>query len=254
MSERARTAMVAVSGAAILVLMLFALAGLPPFGHYPGPYGDVLNAVAPHERQIPNIVTAVNFDYRGADTLGEEYILFAAIAGITLVLRKDRRRTKDEPLPPRRVLHTTGLTDAVRAFGALGIAVTVAFGGYLGVHAAQTPGGGFQGGAILSGAGVLLFLGLGYRAFAKLARQERLEIVEALGAGAYAAIGLATLVITGAFLKNALPLGGEGQLFSTGTIALVNLCVLVEVCAGFTLLYLELAHETRVEEAEPEGE
>ncbi len=254
MSERARTAMVAVSGAAILVLILFAVAGLPPFGHYPGPYGDVLNTVAPHERQIPNIVTAVNFDYRGADTLGEEYILFAAIAGITLVLRKDRKRTKEEPLPPSRVLHTTGRTDAVRAFGALAVAVTIAFGGYLGIHAAQTPGGGFQGGAILSGAGVLLFLTLGYRAFAKLARQEPLETVEALGAGAYAAIGLATLVITGAFLKNALPLGGEGQLFSSGTIALVNLCVLVEVCAGFTLLYLEFAHETRVEEREPESE
>ncbi|HTD37629.1 MAG TPA: MnhB domain-containing protein [Candidatus Limnocylindrales bacterium] len=252
MSERARTAMILVSGAALLVLVLFAVAGLPPYGHYPGPYGDVLNTVAPHERQIPNIVTAVNFDYRGADTLGEEYILFAAIAGIALVLREDRKRTKDEPLPPSRVLHTTGRTDAIRAFGALAIAVTVAFGGYLGIHAAQTPGGGFQGGTVLSGVGVLVFFALGYRAFAKLVRKEPFEAIEAVGAGAYAAIGLATLVATGAFLKNALPLGGEGQLFSAGTIGVINLCVLVEVFAGFTLLYLEFAHETRVEEPEPE--
>jgi multicomponent Na+:H+ antiporter subunit B len=99
---------------------------------------------------------------------------------------------------------------------------------------------------------VLVFFALGYRTFAKLARQEPLETIEAAGAGAYAAIGLATLVAAGAFLKNALPLGGEGQLFSTGTIGVINLCVLVEVCAGFTLLYLDFAHETRVEEPEPE--
>jgi multicomponent Na+:H+ antiporter subunit B len=254
MSERARTAMVVVSGAVMLVLILFAVAGLPPFGHYPGPYGDVLNTVAPHERQIPNIVTAVNFDYRGADTLGEEYILFAAVAGIALVLRNDRKRTKDEPLPPSRALHTTNRTDAVRAFGALAIAVTVAFGMYLGIHAAQTPGGGFQGGTVLSGAGALVFFALGYSAFGKVAPQRPLETLEAVGAGAYAVIGLATLAATGAFLKNALPLGGEGQLFSAGTIAIINLCVLLEVCAGFVLLYLEFARETRVEEAETERE
>ncbi|HEX3465945.1 MAG TPA: MnhB domain-containing protein [Candidatus Elarobacter sp.] len=254
MSSRARTAMILVSGAVMLVLILFAVAGLPPFGHYPGPYGDVLNTVAPHERQIPNIVTAVNFDYRGVDTLGEEYILFAAVAGIALVLRQDRKRTKDEPLAPSRTLHTTARTDAVSAFAALAIAVTIAFGAYLGIHASQTPGGGFQGGTILSGVGVLIFFGLGYRAFAKLTRKEPLETVEAIGAGAYAVIGLATLVATGAFLKNALPLGGEGQLFSTGTIGVINLCVLVEVCAGFLLLYLDFAHQTRVEEPEPSQE
>jgi len=50
-----------------------------------------------------------------------------------------------------------------------------------------------------------------------------------------------------------LPLGGEGELFSAGTIPLINFCVLVEVCAGFFLLFLEFAHETRVEEPEPEA-
>ncbi|HTD35796.1 MAG TPA: MnhB domain-containing protein [Candidatus Elarobacter sp.] len=254
MSTRARTTMVAVSGAVLLVLILFAVAGLPPFGHYPGPYGDMLNTVAPHERQIPNIVTAVNFDYRGADTLGEEFIFFAAVAGIALVLREDRKRTTDEPLPAGRTLHTTDRSDAVRAFSALSLAITMAFGTYLGIHAAQTPGGGFQGGAVLSGAAALIFFGLGYRTFAKLAGQAPFELGEAIAAGAYAVIGLVTLLATGAFLKNGLPLGGEGQLFSAGTIAVINLCVLLEVAAGFTLIYLEFAHETRVEQPEAEGE
>jgi multicomponent Na+:H+ antiporter subunit B len=251
MTERGRTAMAALAGAALLVLGLWAVAGLPAFGHYPGPYGDVLNTVGPHERQIPNIVTAVNFDYRGADTLGEEYIFFAAVAGLALVLRNDRKRTTAVPLANRRPLRGPARTDAVRAFTAPALAVTVAFGAYLGIHAAQTPGGGFQGGGVLAGFAVLVFLGLGYRAFGKLVPQAGFEAVEAVGAGAYAAIGLATLAASGVFLKNVLPLGGEGELFSAGTIPLINLCVAVEVCAGFCLLFLEFAHETRVEEPEP---
>jgi multicomponent Na+:H+ antiporter subunit B len=254
MNDRGRTAMIVGSGAALFVLVLWAAAGLPPFGHYPGPYGDVLNTVAPHERQIPNVVTAVNFDYRGMDTLGEEYIFFAAVAGIALVLRNDRKRTTVTALPSRRALHGPQVTDAIRAFTVLALAVTVAFGIYLGIHAAQTPGGGFQGGALLSGFAALVLLGFGFPVLRALFPQDRVEAVKAAGAGAYAAIGIATLLASGAFLKNVLPLGGEGQLFSAGTIPLINLSVLIEVCAGFVLLFLEFAHETRVETPEPEPE
>ena len=85
-----RTALAAVS----LVLGLgFAAAGLwrlPAFGHYPGPYGDILNAVGTNERHGTNIVTLVNFDYRGFDTLGEEYMLFAAAIGAVVLLREHR--------------------------------------------------------------------------------------------------------------------------------------------------------------------
>ncbi len=37
-----------------------------------------------------NVVTAVLFDYRGFDTLGEAAVLFTAALGATLVLRKRR--------------------------------------------------------------------------------------------------------------------------------------------------------------------
>lgn len=251
MTGGVRAAMTVSAGTALFVLALWAAGGLPPFGRYAGPYGDVLNTVGPHERQIPNIVTAVNFDYRGVDTLGEEYVFFAAVAGIALVLRDDRKRATMKALPSRRALHGPFATDALRAFTALALAMTVTFGTYLAIHAAQTPGGGFQGGAILAGFAVLLFLGLGYPVLCKLVPHGPVDVVEAAGAGAYAAIGLATLVASGAFLKNVLPLGGEGQLFSAGTIPLINLCVGVEVCAGFCLLVREFAAETRVEEPDP---
>ena len=72
-------------------ILLWGLHGLPRFGHYRGPYGDVLNAQAPHERHVANVVTAINYDYRGLDTLGEEFILFTAVSGVTLLLRAEAR-------------------------------------------------------------------------------------------------------------------------------------------------------------------
>jgi len=42
------------------------------------------------ESAANNVVTAILFDYRGFDTLGEATVLFAAVIGVALVLRKLR--------------------------------------------------------------------------------------------------------------------------------------------------------------------
>jgi multicomponent Na+:H+ antiporter subunit B len=246
MSPRARALLTFAMAFVLFVALLVSFAHLPNFGTYLGPYGNVLDAVAPHERQIPNIITAVNFDYRGMDTMGEEFILFAAVAGLTLVLRTDRAETTAEPLPSLR-RQSPNRTDAVQAFSLLGIALTVAFGCYMAVHPHLTPGGGFQGGAITAGFAALLFLGLGYRPFERFTPHERTEPLEAAGAVGYVIVGIVTLVTGGFFLANTLPLGGSGRLFSTGTIPLINLFVAIEVLAGFVLMFGEFADETRVE-------
>src|SRR5204862_5349824 len=81
MSRRFRLGLFAISAAGLTGLLLWGVAGLPDFGHYRGPYGYVLNAVAPNERHVSNVVAATVFDYRGFDTLGEEFILFSAAMG-----------------------------------------------------------------------------------------------------------------------------------------------------------------------------
>ncbi|MEG1003099.1 hydrogen gas-evolving membrane-bound hydrogenase subunit E [Clostridium sp.] len=43
-----------------------------------------------------NTVTATVFDFRGYDTLGESFVLFTAICGITVVLRKSKKGDLDE--------------------------------------------------------------------------------------------------------------------------------------------------------------
>jgi multicomponent Na+:H+ antiporter subunit B len=246
-TPRARVVLAGASCAALLVMLATGFAGLPAFGHYPGPYGTVLAVVGVHERIATNVVTSIMFDYRGLDSLGEEFILLAAVTGLALILRNEKVEVTNEPLPRVPGRATLARTDAVRLAGLVALGIVVVFGLYVGIHASLTPGGGFQGGAIVASGLFLAYLGLRYTAFAPLARQAAWDAGEAVGGGGYVVIGLATLFAGGAFLKNTLPLGGSGQLFSSGTIAVINVCVLLEVIAGFVLMFLEFARATRVE-------
>jgi multicomponent Na+:H+ antiporter subunit B len=225
-----------------MALLLWGLFGLAPFGQYPGPYGDVLNAVAPAERHIQNVVTAVMFDYRGFDTLGEEFILFASVTGVILLMRYEKSGPKPdsppdkiEPPPPWKS-KSTELT-RLAGFGFLGpilvFGIDVVLTGHLSV------GGGFQGGVILSGAWTLLWLVYGPEAFKRVSETSVLEWFEAGGAGAYVLIGAAALLVGQKFMTNILPLGQTGQLLSSGTILLINCAVGIEVTAGFVLLLVE---------------
>ncbi len=247
MNQHARTAMVVTGAAGIFAMLLWGFWSLPPFGNYPGPYGNILNKVAVHERQITNVVTAVNYDYRGLDTMGEEFIMVAAVAGLALLLRRERHETLESPLAPSRGRTNQPRSDAIRAFGIVGFALTVLFGVYVVLHGPLTPGGGFQGGAVTGSAFALLYLGAGYRAFSRATPQTAIDFFEALGAGSYVAVGIAALAAGGAFLKNVLPLGHAGAFFSSGTIELINFFVGVEIWAGFLLMFVEFGRETRIE-------
>ncbi len=233
--------------AALLFGGLFAcaVAGLPKFGHYPGPYGDVVNSVSLSERHLANAVTAINFDYRGLDTLGEEFILFAAVTGVVILLR-------DQPDEGKELsgeqLSAAGRTtypasEAVQWMGYGMAGLIVLFGLYMIIHPQPSPGGGFQGGAIVGTATILICLTTGHRVYGRVVRTEAVDLLEAIGAGGYALVGVGTLVAGGAFLQNLLPLGEVGTLLVGGTIPLINFAVGVEVAAGFALLFLSFFKE-----------
>ena len=63
------------------------------------------------------------------------------------------------------------------------------FGVYIVAHAHLTPGGGFQGGAILGTACLLVYLAVGYREFRAVSPKRMLDLAEAAGAGGYVLIG-----------------------------------------------------------------
>jgi multicomponent Na+:H+ antiporter subunit B len=230
-----RRALFVGAGAGLTALLLWALAGLPDFGHYRGPYGLVLNRVAVSERHATDVVTAVVFDYRGFDTLGEEFILFASALGTALLLRGVRGVGREIPKP------TSG--PALRTLAAALAAGVLVLGLFVVAHGYITPGGGFQGGVVLASSLVVVYLTAGFQSFRKLGPTAYVDLAEGLGAGGYVALGLAALVSGSAFLANVLPLGRTGTLLSSGTIPLLNAAAAVAVTAAFVLVFTEFLEE-----------
>ena len=232
----------------LAVVLTAGIAGLPDFGEYSHRYGLVLNEVAVRERHATNVVTSIVFDYRGFDTLGEEFILFGAVMGVALLLRAQREEEERPPhdaAPHRELPHDS---DAVRELSLGLVAPAFLFGLYVVAHGALSPGGGFQGGVVLATAPLLMYLGGEHRGLQRLTPETLVELGEGSGAGAYAVIGAIGLAAAGTFLFNFLPLGTRGSLLSGGTIPLINGAVGVAVAAGFVLLlseFLEQALEIR---------
>ena len=77
MTPRLRRLLFVAAIFALAPLAVLVLRRLPPFGHYPGPYGDAVNALVPGARQVTNMVTAINFDLRALDTIA--YVRFASV-------------------------------------------------------------------------------------------------------------------------------------------------------------------------------
>jgi multicomponent Na+:H+ antiporter subunit B len=227
--------------AGLAAFYLWGLHGLPGFGRYPGPYGDVINRIAVGQTNATGVVSAINFEYRGFDTLGEEFILFAAAAGVAIVLRRlrgERERSATDEAAGRDVPPTSG---AVRQVALILTGPMLVVGWYLASHAQTSPSGGFQGGVVLATAFVLIYLAGQFLAFERVSPVDVTDAVEAVGAAGFAAIGLAAVAMGLPFLTNFLGLGTvPGAVSSSGTIALISFFVGLEVAAAFVLIVSEL--------------
>ena len=244
MTRHLRIGLFGVSAAGLAALLLWAVAGLPDFGHYHHAYGRLLNSVAVGERQTTNVVTSIVFDYRGFDTLGEEFILFTSVMGVALLLR-DVREEKERP---RDALHSEG----VRLVGVAFAAALLVLGLYVVAHGPITPGGGFQGGVVLASAFAVIYLAGEYHAYRALAPEPAVDLVEGTGAGGYAVIGVVSLLLGSAYLHNFGPLGTAGTLASAGSISMLNIASALEVSAAFVLLFTEFLKELAVTRVQTE--
>ena len=82
-------------------VLVYGTLGLPAFSD---PDAPIHRHVVPRyindalrETGVPNLVTAVLASYRGYDTLGETTVVFTAGAGVIALLRRIRRRRREEP-------------------------------------------------------------------------------------------------------------------------------------------------------------
>jgi multicomponent Na+:H+ antiporter subunit B len=231
--------------AGLLAFYLWGLVGLPGFGRYPGPYGNLVNAEAVKHTNATGVVSAVNFDYRGFDTVGEEFILFIAVIGVATVLRHLRGEQERTPIDEAKGRHIPGTSEAVQMAALVLVGPTFLFGWWLTTHAQTNPSGGFQGGVILATAFILIYLGGQFLAFERISPHDFTDAVEALGAGSFAAIGVGALLVGFPYLTDVLPLGSyAGEVDSSGTIALISFFVGLEVTAAFLLIVSELVEQT----------
>ncbi len=233
------------AAAGFAAFYLWGMTGLPGFGNYPGPYGDIINRIAVPQTNATGVVSAVNFEYRGFDTVGEEFILFIAAIGVSTVLRHLRGEREREARDEAMGRHVPPTSDAIRLLALVLIGPTLLMGWYLASHAQTSPSGGFQGGVVLATSFILLYLAGEFLLFERISPVDITDAVEAVGAGGFAAIGVTAVGLGLAYLTNFLPLGSTpGAVSSSGTIALISFFVGREVGAAFVLIVRELLEQT----------
>ena len=159
-----------------------------------------------------NVVTSVVVNYRGFDTLGEVTVLFIAAIGLGAVLTAGVRTEPRKIQPASLVLHT-----GCRLLFPL----ILVFSTYIFIHGHLTPGGGFQGGAVIASGFLLIYLGCRQRRVNRIA----LHLAESLGGLTFVVIGLLGLVFGSYFLLNFLPKGTANALFSAGIIPIIYIAI-----------------------------
>lgn len=164
-----------------------------------------------------NLVTAIVVTYRGLDTLGEVTILFltAAIAAFFLKSKDDFSKRK-----------VTESSELLKTASSMLVPLIFILGIYVFVNGHLTPGGGFQGGAILASGLVLLLLS---EPLQKV-NSVLFAIVESISGIFYVGIGVLGIFLAGGFLDNSiLPLGEFGTLLSAGVLPVIYILVGLKV-------------------------
>ncbi|HEY6692152.1 MAG TPA: MnhB domain-containing protein [Solirubrobacteraceae bacterium] len=234
---------------ALAALAVWAVTGLPSFGHPRGPYATDSVPAMVQERHVSNTVVGITFDLRGIDTLGEELILFSAALGSTLLLRAQRREGRVEEAAQRADEQRTRMPPSLRAAGAYLVGPALMLAVYVIAHGNLTPGGGFQGG-VIGAAALLLVYAAGQMVALEHVRPVALvELAEAVGAAAFVLVAIGGMVFATVAMANFLGFGTTGSLLSGGTIPVLNAAVGVEVTGAVTLIITEFLDQALLREA-----
>ncbi|MPM38085.1 hypothetical protein SDC9_84712 [bioreactor metagenome] len=172
-----------------------------------------------------NVVTAVVVTYRGLDTLGEVTVLFltATVIGFFLRRSKNKEERKD-----------TG-SELMATASKILVPGSIILGTYVFVNGHLTPGGGFQGGAVI-GTAILLMTMANPK---NLISMKVFHWIESLSGVFYVLLGLAGLILAGGFLDTTfLPKGQLLSLLSAGAIPLIYSMIGLKVGAEISGIVL----------------
>ncbi len=190
--------------AALLIIaaipLLIAVSALPPHGDPNTPVQTRVSAryleAGVEEAGAENIVTGVILNYRGLDTAGEVSVIFTSLAaGLAVLIPVARSRSKRgadaKATPASPVVHF--IVRLAAPFIAL-FAVYVILNGHV------SPGGGFQGGAILGGLFIALSVVVGAEKMRALLPEKLAPWLHVAAPVTFACVGFVGIALTGVFL------------------------------------------------------
>jgi multicomponent Na+:H+ antiporter subunit B len=188
-----------------------------PFGIPKTKIGEYIIKKGVEETGAINIVTSVVVGYRGFDTLGEVTVLFTAAIGLGAVIGIYRKKKVNRKVEPASLVVNTGCRFL--------FPIVLLVGTYIFIHGHLTPGGGFQGGAIIASAFLLMYLGCK----GKRINENVSKVVEVMGGLAFIILGIVGLIIGKDFLYNFLPHGEPAALMSAGIIPIIYMAIGLKV-------------------------
>jgi multicomponent Na+:H+ antiporter subunit B len=213
--------------AALAAVLLYVMAGMPPMGD---PDNPTRTHIAPSylenakkDTGSENVVTAINVNYRGFDAMGKVAIIFTAMTGVIAILGRRKER-----LYPHAARLEAGSSIVVRTMVRFLVPFVILFSLYIMLNGEVTPGGGFQGGAII-GASMIIFTTIfGYWESSRRVPQRLRIPLEGSAIIVFLLVGVVGLAGGGNFLTYAWP-----AVSASIQPALVTwLTVLVEIAIG----------------------
>jgi len=217
----------------IIALGIFASLQQIPFGKSKSKVGKYYLQKSQEETGASNVVTSVVVGYRGFDTLGEITVLFLATIGLGAVLATFKKKENGQPEKASLIL-TTGCRFL--------FPLILLFGSYIFIFGHLSPGGGFQGGAVIASAFLLIYLGCRGKRVNKVGS----SVLESLGGLVFIVLGLVGLTLGGHYyLSNFLPKGEYNTLFSAGIIPLIYIAIGLKVGSELSGIIDLMMEETR---------
>ena len=220
--------------------LLIAVAGLPPHGSLDAPIQTHVSAYylehGAEEAGAENIVTDVILNYRGYDTSMEVVVIFTALAAVMATLLG--KRTAPEA---SRSLSEEGVSVVVSFVVRLLAPFIAIFAIYVILNGHISPGGGFQGGAILGALFIALTFVLGADRAQTLLPSELGSWLRAAAPLTFAIVGLLGLLMTGYYLG--FPTAPELAWLRTAMIVVIEIGIGVGGAAIIATLFVVMEDE-----------
>ena len=135
-----------------------------------------------------------------------------------------------------------GMSKIVKTIAGISFPFIVIYGLYVIAHGHLTPGGGFQGGAVVASGLALILVAYGSQWTATKIKEHDLSLLESVGAIGFITVAFLGIFFGGVFFSNfivgtdllfgGIPLAGASDINTGGTLPLMNFAVGLKVIAG----------------------